>query len=239
MDVYVYGIRVFNGGSLQVQEFYIYGNIRGVWIDEGLIGVLVNRVLIIGLEIYDNKYEGVVVGVVFEFIGFIIFVVIIWKNKIFYNGMFGICLVLSINDVFVEENVIFENYWWGVCVYIDFGGLYRYNEVCNNKMGGIMVSRWSLRKLFCVVENNYIYDNCGLVVYEGFCFVEKDLFLQEFCFFFMKVIKFIVYKVKVMQNDVFLFNSVLVVFKVNYCVGNDFGQKMFKVIDLIYCVFCL
>lgn len=55
----------------------------------------------------------------------------------------------------------------------------------------------------------------------------------------MKVIEFGEYLVKVMQNDVFLFNSVLVVFKVNYCVGNDFGQKMFNVSDLIYCVFCL
>lgn len=239
MDAYAYGIRVFNGGSLQVQESHIHGNTRGVWIDEGPIGVPANRVLITGSEIYDNKYEGVVAGAVSEFTGSTTPVVIIRKNKIFHNGTFGIRSALSINDVLVEENVIFENYWWGVCVHTDSGGLYRHNEVCNNKMGGIMVSRRSPRKPPCVVENNHIHDNCGPAVHEGLRFAEKDSFPQEFRSFFTKAIKLTAHKVKVMQNDVPLPNSVSAVFKANHCVGNDSGQKTFKATDLTYCVFCL
>lgn len=60
-------------------------------------------------------------------------------NKIFYNGIFGVCVFLNYNDVILENNVIFENFYWGVCIYSNLGGLYKGNEICNNKMGGIMV----------------------------------------------------------------------------------------------------
>ena len=240
MDPYAYGIRVFNGGSVVVQESHIYGNTRGVWIDEGPSqGVPANRVLITGSEIYDNKYEGVVVGAVPGFQGSTTPVVIIRKNKIFHNGTFGIRSALSINDLLVEENVIFENYWWGICVHTDSGGLFRHNEVCNNKMGGMIVSRRSPRKPPCVVENNRIHDNCGPAVHEGLRFAERDSFPLEFRSFFTKANKLEEHSVKVMQNDVPLPNSVSAVFKANHCVGNDSGQKTFKATNLTYCVFCL
>lgn len=241
MDAYAYGIRVFNGGSLLVQESHIYGNTRGVLIDEGPSqGVAANGVLITGSEIYDNKYEGVVVGAVPEYLGSSSPVVIIRKNKIFHNGTFGIRAALNINDVLVEENVIFENYWYGVCVHTDSGGLYRHNEICNNKMGGVMVSRRSPRKPPCVVENNFIHDNCGPALHEGLRAAEQDSFPQEFRSFFTKRIRTGTTKsVRVLETDVSLPNSVSAVFKANRCVGNDFGQKTLNATDLAYCAFCL
>lgn len=47
MDPYAYGIRVLNKGNLMVQECHIYGNTRGIWIDEGSVqGVSANGVVI-------------------------------------------------------------------------------------------------------------------------------------------------------------------------------------------------
>lgn len=238
MDPYAYGIRVFNGGSLLVQESHIYGNTRGVWIDEGPVqGVPANGVVITGSKIYDNKYEGVVVGAVPKCLGSSP-VVIIRQNKIFHNGTFGIRAALNINNVLVEENMIFENYWWGVCVYTDSGGLYRHNEVCNNKMGGIMVSRRSPGKPPCVVENNFIHDNCGPAFQEGLRAPEQDSFPLEFRSFFMKQTTTGTYSAQLMATNVSLPNSVSAVVKANHCVRNA-GQKTFKATDLTYCVFCL
>ena len=239
MDPYAFGIRVFNGGSLLVQESHIYGNTRGVCIDEGPSQcVAANKVSITGSEIYDNKYEGVVVGAVtrsFESSP----VVIIRKNKIFHNGTFGVRAALNINNVLVEENVIFENYWWGICVHTDSGGLYRHNEVCNNKMGGIMVSRRCPGKPPCVVENNFIHDNCGPAVHEGLRGAEQDSFPLKFHPFFTQQRKTGATSVKVMATDVSLPNSVSPVFRENRCVGNDSGQKTLNATHLTYCAYCL
>lgn len=233
INPYAFGIRVHNRGSLLVHESHIYGNTRGVWIDEGPVqGVPANRVVITESEIYDNKYEGVVVGAVPEYPGSTSPVVIIRKNKIFHNGTFGIRAALNINDVVVEENTVFENYWWGVCVHTDSGGLYRHNEICNNKMGGVMVSRRSPGKPPCVVENNFIHDNCGPGLHEGLRAEEQHSFPLEYSSFFTKADK-------TMDTDVTLPNSVSAVFKANHCVGNDSGHKTFKVTDLTYCAFCL
>ena len=57
-----YGIRVFNHGRLLVHKCRIYGNVRGIWIDEGPFGIPAKRAVITDCEIYDNKYEGIVVG---------------------------------------------------------------------------------------------------------------------------------------------------------------------------------
>ena len=241
MDPYAYGIRVFSGGSLLVQESHIYGNTRGVWIDEGpRHGVPANKVLITGSEIYDNKYEGVVVGAVPK-CSESSPVVIIRKNKIFHNGTFGIRAALNINNALVEENTISENYWWGVCVHTDSGGLYRHNEICNNKMGGVMVSRRSPRKPPCVVENNFIHDNCGPAFHEGLRAAEQDSFPLEVCSFFTKRINIGTNSVRDqnMATDVSLPNSVPSVFNENHCVRNDSGQKTFEAADLTYCVLCL
>ena len=235
MNPYAFGIRVFNRGRLSVQECHIYGNTRGVWIDEGPMqgtGLPASKVVITGSEIYDNKYEGVVVGAIPESTESISPVVIIRKNKIFHNGTFGIRATLNINDVLVEENTIFENYWWGVCVHTDSGGLYRHNEICNNKMGGIMVSRRSPRKPPCLVENNFIHHNCGPALHEGLRTEEEHSFPPEFSSFFAK-------SSIAMDTDLTLPSSVSAVFKANHCVGNDFGHTTFKATDLTYCVFCL
>lgn len=138
-NLYFFGIRVFNKGLLLVYKCYIYGNIRGIWIDEGLIVFVVKGGIIIDFEIYDNKYEGVVVGGFFVLLVFL--VILMSGNKIYYNGMFGFCVILNINDICFEDNMVFENFWWGVCVYNNFGGFYKGNEICNNKMGGIMVGK--------------------------------------------------------------------------------------------------
>ena len=241
MDPYAYGIRVFNGGSLLVHESHIYGNTRGVWIDEGpRDGVPANKVLITGSEIYDNKYEGVVVGAVPKCLESSP-MVIIRKNKIFHNGTFGIRAALNINNALVEENTISENYWWGVCVHTDSGGLYRHNEICNNKMGGVLVSRRSPRKPPCVVENNFIHDNCGPAFHEGLRAAEQDSFPLEVRSFFTRQINIGTNSVhdQIMATDVSLPNSVPSVFNENHCVRNDSGQKTFEAADVTYCAFCL
>lgn len=46
-------------------------------------------------------------------------------------------------------------------------------------MGGIRVGKWSLGMLVCVVENNVIYDNCGLVIYEGLWYFEYYVFFYR------------------------------------------------------------
>ena len=236
MDPYAYGIRVFNKGSLMVHECHIYGNTRGIWIDEGPVqGVSASGVLITGSEIYDNKYEGVVVGAVPERVEFSSPVVVIRKNKIFHNGTFGIRATLNINDVLVEENMIFENYWWGVCVHNDSGGHYRRNEICNNKMGGIIVSKQSSGKPPCVVENNFIHDNCGPAFHEGLRPSECDSFPKQLRPFFTRKLS-----LQITVNHVSFPNSVSAEYKSNHCLRNDFGPKTFQAAALkIYCAFCL
>ena len=241
MDPYAYGIRVFNGGELHVHECQIYGNTRGIWIDEGPAhGVSAKGAMITNSEIYDNRYEGVVVGAVPSFAGASSPVVIIRKNKIFHNGIFGIRSTLSINDVLVEENMIFENYWWGVCVHNNSGGHYRRNEICNNKMGGIMISKQSPEKPPCVVENNFIHDNCGPAFHEGLRIAECDSFPVHLRPFFTRTIKTRTrFSSQIMEVDVSFPNSVSAEYKSNHCLRNETGSK-FESADLkTYCVFCL
>ena len=59
---FAYGKRVFKKGRLLVHECRIYGDVRGIWIDEGPMGIPAKDAVITDCEIFDNKYEGIVVG---------------------------------------------------------------------------------------------------------------------------------------------------------------------------------
>ena len=236
MDPYAFGIRVFNEGRLMVRGCHIYGNTRGIWIDEGPSnGVPAKGAIITDSEIYDNKYEGVIAAMAHNFVGaYSSPVVIIRKNKIFHNGTFGIRATLNINDVLVEENMISENFWWGVCVHNNSGGHYRGNEICNNKMGGIIVSKRSPGKPPCVVEDNSIHDNCGPACHEGFRATECGSFPSEFHEHFKMCLGSLI------DFDPSFPAMVSAEFKSNKCFRNDYGQKNIKTANKRgNCVFCL
>ncbi|XP_078372038.1 uncharacterized protein LOC144655630 [Oculina patagonica] len=237
-DPYAFGIRVFNKGSLMVRKCHIYGNTRGIWIDEGPVqDVSAKGAIITGSEIYDNKYDGVAVGGV---PGSMSPTVIIRKCKIFHNGTFGIRATLNINDVLIEENMIFENYWWGVCVHNNSGGHYRRNEICNNKMGGIIVSNQSPGKPPCVVENNFIHDNCGPAFYEGLRSSERNSFPPELHVYFKSLGPMICDPYDRLEANMAFPNMVSAVFKSNECLRNDHGQQNIETATLkAYCGFCL
>lgn len=105
-----YGIRVFNHGRLLVHKCRIYSNVRGIWIDEGPFGIPAKGAVITDCEIYDNKYEGIVVGgnkgFSHDFTN-----VIIRRNRIYHNGTFGIRATFNINSILFEGNTVFENLW--------------------------------------------------------------------------------------------------------------------------------
>lgn len=235
---YAYGIRVFDKGHLLVHKCHIYGNIRGIWADEGpSANVPAKGVMITDSEIYDNKYEGIVVGAV-TWSSPVTPVVVIRRNKIYHNGMFGFRSTLNINDVLFEDNIVFENLWWGICVHNNSGGLYKGNEICNNKMGGIMVGKQSPGKPSCVIENNFIHDNCGPAFHEGLRPSECDSFPQELRKFFKQALA-ARKEGQCMVKDVSLPNSVSTSFNNNHCLQNDQGQTNFTAATLKpYCVFC-
>ena len=234
-DPYAYGIRVFAGGLLLVHECHIYGNTRGIWIDEGpLAGVPAKGAMITNSEIYDNKHEGVVVGGARSGVSPVI---IMRRNKIYHNGTFGVRSTLNINDVLFENNLVFENLWWGICVHNNSGGLYKDNEICNNKMGGIMVGKRSPGKPACVVKNNFIHDNCGPAFHEGLRPSERYSFPEELQFYFLEALESAEgqYRVK----NVSLPNVVLADFNANDCLRNNRGQTHFETANIkTCCVFC-
>ena len=235
---YAFGIRVFAEGQLLVHNCHIYGNIRGIWADEGpLAGVPARGVMISDSEIYDNKYEGIVAGAV-SFSSPVRPVVVIRRNKIYHNGMFGFRATLNISDVLFEDNMVFENLWWGICVHNNSGGLYKGNEICNNKMGGIMVGKQSPGKPSCVIENNFIHDNCGPAFHEGLRPSECDSFPIELRKFFKEALT-ARKEGQCMSRDVSLPNSVSTSFSNNHCLQNDQGQTNFTAATLKpYCMFC-
>lgn len=230
---YSFGIRVFNKGSLLVHKCHIYGNIRGIWIDEGPTVFAAKGGIITDSEIYDNKYEGVVVG------GSPVLpvspVILMSGNKIYHNGMFGFRATLNINDIRFEDNMVFENLWWGVCVHNNSGGLYKGNEICNNKMGGIMVGKQSPGKPSCVVENNFIHDNCGPAFHEGLRPSERDSFPKQLHIFFDRA-----FESRLQGHGMVSFpNNVLTEFHPNRCFRNDQGQTNFTAATLKQCcVYC-
>ena len=232
---FAYGIRVFNHGRLLVHKCRIYGNVRGIWIDEGPYGIPAKGAVITDCEIYDNKYEGIVAGGTagfpHDFTN-----VIIRRNRIYHNGTFGIRATFDINNILFESNTVFENLWWGVYVHNNSGGVYKDNEICNNKMGGIRVGYQTPEKTPCVVINNSIHDNCGPAFYEGLRFSERNVFPEELQTYFMKAQDEGWFSSKNvsfpnMVSAEFSFGS-------NHCVQNGYGDRRLEASVKLHCVFC-
>ena len=171
------GIKVLNEGSLAVQECLIYGNTEGIHVDGTRIeGVLAKEAQVTRCDIYDNRYEGIIVAGHPDTTSD---VVNIQENKIYHNGGFGVRVSFCANCVLFQRNMVFENYWWGVWVQCNSGGYYEGNTICNNKMGGLRVGKQSPGKLSCVIENNVIHDNCGPAFHEGLRYFEFYSFPSE------------------------------------------------------------
>ena len=241
MELYVAGIRVFNEGRLVLQGCHIHGNSRGIWVDEGPVGVLAKEATIMDCEVYDNKFEGILVaGLPPPFP--VSLPVSVGRNKIYHNGTFGVRVMLNINDIVLENNMIFENFFWGVYVHNDSGGLYKGNEICNNKMGGIMVNKQSPGKPPCVIENNFIHDNCGPAFYEGLRFYEASYFPVELRNYLLgKNSENIFNQLLGQKTDVTASapNMVSSDFKNNQCLRNDFGLRNLQSVNSkVHCTFC-
>ena len=241
MGRYASGVRVYNKGRVAIHKCHIHGNTRGIWVDEEQAGVLAKEAIITDSEIYDNKYEGILVaGLPPQSI--VSLPVEIRGNKIFHNGTFGVRVFLNHNDVTLENNVIFENFYWGVCIHSNSGGLYRGNEICNNKMGGIIAGLQSPGKIPCVIENNYIHDNCGPAFHEGLRTFELYSFPLKLRNFLMEkdeINRFVgqyPLDLKTVAPDMVAAN-----FKPsNRCSGNNHGSANLRSHKLRrYCAFCL
>ena len=163
--------------GVDVHECLIHGNTEGVhvfylsWENGGSA----KEAIIEDSEIFDNKYEGVrVTGAQNSCCP-----VTIRKNKIYHNNGHGVEVSFHVKNVHLQENMIFENFWWGVWVHCNSSGYYEGNEICNNKMGGIRVGRQSPGKPACVVEKNFIHDNCGPAFHEALQFFELCSFPDD------------------------------------------------------------
>ena len=179
------GLKVLDGGCLVVQECLVHGNTEGIHVDSTFPELVVAKELTLThSEIYDNKYEGIIVTGVPN--AFPSPSVTIEENKIYHNGGYGVRVSYCANNVRFKRNVVFENFWWGVWVQCNSGGYYEGNEICNNKMGGIRVGKQSPGKPVCVVENNVIHDNCGPAFHEGLRYFEFYSFPDELQPLFMK-----------------------------------------------------
>ena len=161
------GIKVKGDGCLAVHECLVHGNTEGIHVDCVDFGYLAKALKVTRCEIYDNRYEGIIVAGCPGLSS----TVVIQENKIYHNGGYGIRVSLCANCVLFQRNMVFENYWWGVWVQCNSGGYYEGNKICSNKMGGIRVGKQSPGKPACVVKNNVIHDNCGPAFHEGLrCF---------------------------------------------------------------------
>ena len=179
------GLKVLGGGRLVVQECLVHGNTEGIHVDATLPGAVVAKELTLTRsEIYDNKYEGIIVAGVPNANPYPS--VTIQENKIYHNGGYGVRVSYCANNVRFQRNLVFENFWWGVWVQCNSGGHYEGNEIFNNKMGGMRVGRQSPGKPVCVVENNVIHDNCGPAFHEGLRYFEFYSFPDELKPLFMK-----------------------------------------------------
>ena len=237
---YAYGIRVFDKGRLLAHECRIYGNVRGIWLDEGPMfgpGTQADGAIITDCEIYDNKYEGVVVGGV-SWRSHELPVVVMRGNKIYHNGTFGVRSTFNMNNILFENNTVFENLWWGVCVHNNSGGVYKDNEICNNKMGGIMVGPQAPGKPPCVVESNCIHDNCGPAYRGRLRFAERDSFPVELQTHFNRIKQERIQKPWLNYNVSFP-GMVMAELSSNHCFENDRAQKPVKTETMkAHCAFC-
>lgn len=136
--------------------------------------------------------------------------------------------------------MVFENLWWGICVHNNSGGLYKGNEICNNKMGGILVGKQSPGKPPCVVEDNFIHDNCGPAFHERRRPSERDSFPTELLSVFNEArrSRSPIYG-QSLEKDVTSPNVVVTKFHANRCLENDQGQTNFTASTLKpYCIYC-
>ena len=178
------GISVLNRGKLVVHECHVYGNTEGIHVGNPF-GSLPEEVTVTDSEIYDNKYEGLIVaGLPLTFS-----TVAIKENKIYHNGGYGF-RVSYLKDrrskLIFQGNMVFENFWWGIWVQCNSGGHYKSNMICNNKMGGVRVGKRSPGMPAAVLENNDIHDNCGPGIHEGLRHFEGYSFPVEFYIEFQK-----------------------------------------------------
>ena len=236
------GISAINGGNLLVQECHVYGNTEGIHIGNPF-AKLPEVVTISDSEIYDNKYEGLIVaGNSNTFSTFSI-----KRNKIYHNGGYGL-RVSFLNDgrstLFFEENMVFENFWWGIWVQCNSGGYYKLNKICNNKMGGVRVGKRSPGMSACVVEHNVIHDNCGPAIYEGLLHFEHYSFPDKLQKEFMKQLRErydTLYSgsssIMNVDREVSIPNAVTAKFMLNRCFQNENGMTKLQT-KATNCAFC-
>lgn len=238
------GISALNGGNLMVQECHVYGNTEGIHIGNPF-GNLPEVVTVSVSEIYDNKYEGLIMaGNSSNFS-----TVTIERNKIYHNGGYGF-RVSFLKDgrslVIFQENMVFENFWWGIWVQCNSGGHYKLNKISNNKMGGIRVGKRSPGMPACVVENNVIHDNCGPAIHEGLRHFEHYAFPYRLQIEFMKQLierNLTLYaedaSILHADREVSLPNTVSAKFMSNQCFRNENGMTKLQTEALpTNCAFC-
>lgn len=238
------GISVINEGNLIVHECHVYGNTEGIHIGNPF-DYLPKKVTVSDSEIYDNKYEGlIVVGLSRTFS-----TVAIERNKIHHNGGYGfrVSYLKDTRDILLfQENMVFENFWWGIWVQCNSGGHYKLNKICNNKMGGIRVGKRSPGMPACVVENNIIHDNCGPGFHEGLRNFEHYSFPAELQGAFMKRLEertktlYLLGKAdSIVDPEVSLPNTVSAKFTFNQCFQNENGMTKLQTKALTTnCAFC-
>lgn len=163
-------------------------------------------------------------------------IVIMRRNKIFHNGTFGVRASMDVNNIMFEGNMVFENLWWGICVHNNSVGVYKYNEIYINKMGGIKVGRRSPGKTPCVVVNDVLYNNCGPAFDEGLRPFERASFPGELQKYFPETSRR-------GEDGSDLIESVPIVvlaeFGQNRCENNEYGEVSFKeAAKMSQCVLC-
>ena len=238
------GISALNGGNLMVHECHVYGNTEGIH-SGNPFGNLPEVVTISDSEIYDNKYEGLIVAGNSNTFS----TVAIKRNKIYHNGGYGF-RVSFLNDgrslLIFQEYMVFENFWWGIWVQCNSGGHYKLNKIWNNKMGGVRVGKRTPGMPACVVENNTIHDNCGPAFHEGLQHFEHYSFPQEFQMEFMKqhrgkTMGLMVAEASITHVDrqVSLPNAVSAKFMSNQCFQNEIEMTKLQTEALpTNCAFC-
>ena len=182
IPLYSSGVRVKDDGKLVVHRCFVHGNTEGIHIYGSPEGSLAKEAKVTDSEVYDNKFEGIVVaGGAHASTD-----VAIQNNKIYHNGGYGARVSCCANKILFQRNMVFENFWWGVWVQCNSGGYYEGNEICNNKMGGMRAGKQSPGKPACAIENNSIHDNCGPAFHEGLRHFEGYAFPVELQHLFLK-----------------------------------------------------
>ena len=237
------GISALNGGNLMVRECHVYGNTEGIHIGNPF-GYLPEVATVSDSEIYDNKYEGLIVAGNSNTFS----TVEIKRNKIYHNGGYGF-RVSYLNDgrslLDFQENMVFENFWWGIWVQCNSGGHYKLNKIFNNKMGGIRVGKRSPGMPAGVVENNVVHDNCGPAIREGLRHFEHYSFPKELQKEFMKQLKERIMPLlaevsnSFLDREVSLPNTVSAKCMSNQCFQNENGMTKLQTEALpTNCAFC-